>query len=105
MEQSELLALVEVQDLPVLVGWSGPMAVKELTTWNGSKSFFGALNNVMFTTLVGFAEVPGRILKQALNQLDVNQGDAISAAGTYLLRADVALDFRDQFKALVGDAA
>ncbi|MFK7938216.1 MAG: hypothetical protein AB8B82_02470 [Roseovarius sp.] len=69
-------------------------------SWNNGQSFLGQIKNMMTTNNPGFAEVPGRILKQALTQLQEDPDQEVSPAATYLLRADVALDFRDQFEAL-----
>lgn len=146
MKSTDLIAIPELQALPVLVGPSGDMTLEDLPmwstleqrtthrrnqietiahsglsleelhlffaragleaarSWNGDQGFWGKIKNMMTTSHAGFAQVPGRILIQALKRLGEYSEGAVTPAATYLMRADVALDFRDQFDALRAEA-
>jgi hypothetical protein len=142
MKAEDLLALIKLQELPVILDDTGKSFVPELhrwsddvdrtqyqrhvgnaiahsglsleelhlffaraggsaaQSWNAQQSFFGRLGNLLTVSNVGYAEVPGRILKQGMEMLGDDPGQAVVPTATYLVRADVALEYRDRLKAM-----
>ena len=67
-----------------------------ITRWNAQQSFFGRIRNMMTTSFVGYAQVPGRVFLQVMAAVGNDMEGKIAPASLYLLRADVADDLRDQ---------
>ncbi|WP_371224292.1 hypothetical protein [Roseovarius sp. 2305UL8-3] len=147
MTSDDLLALHELQDMPVILDPVGQAFVRKLTTWsdagervehrrhrheaiahsgmsleelhlffaragliaaqswNAHRTIWGKLRNFLTASHIGFAQVPGRILKQAMERMGEGTGDTVIPTANYLMRADVALEFRDRFAALRSENA
>ncbi|GEM_PF-6989004 len=69
-----------------------------LQSWNNEQTVFGRIKNRLTVRFPGYAQVPGRVLLQVQKLSDLSSGEDKVPSTTYLLRADVALEIRDELK-------
>lgn len=73
-------------------------ALDAVRSWNATQSFFGRIKNAMTVTMPGYAEVPGRALRQARLACDEAWSEDIAVSASWWVRADVANRYREHFK-------
>lgn len=97
--QDEALALsgMGLDELHLFLARAAHDAIK---SWNAQQSFFGRISNMMTISFVGYAQVPGRVFAQIMAAVGDNKYGIITPSASYLMRADIAADLRDQIAAL-----